>query len=370
MIYSFDEPAKGYKIIVSGCCPKGPQTTGAYRLVVGLNAPEVLSGGTTERGNPVLLDPTVVRVGLKLQQITFVDQVGENFGAVASLMMRWHDPALAYDPASCNCDFKAYNYDDFIDFAVENSLRWPEFTVYNQQERRWEQNKVVVLYPDGEAIYFERFWSKLQAPDFDFRKYPFDTQNFYIRIDSLYGDRFYVYEILEGFSEVGDQLGEEEWLVINSSTEVTTEISSTGQPVSRFTFGFETVRHLNYYIFRIFIPIIILITISWFIFFLRDYTKRIEAASANLLIFVAFNFTISNDIPRLGYMTIMDWVLITTFAVTGMSVLINVVLKLLEVKGKTDLATRIDNWVSWIYPIFYIIVMINIFLLFTDTKLF
>ena len=62
-----------------------------------------------------------------------------------------------------------------------------------------------------------------------------------------------------------DKLGEEEWVVTNFDTKITTQTEGTGYPSSSFSFRFEANRHLNYYIFRIFLPILIIIFVSWFI---------------------------------------------------------------------------------------------------------
>jgi hypothetical protein len=64
----------------------------------------------------------------------------------------------------------------------------------------------------------------------------------------------------------------------------------------------------------------------------------VDVASGNLLLFIAFNFTISNDLPRLGYLTLMDSILASTFVVTSLVVVFNGYLKWLEVRDKKSIA--------------------------------
>jgi hypothetical protein len=353
--YTFDAPAAGYRIAIDGCCAEGPQTTGAYRLLVGLNEPAVLSGEAAPGGRRLVRAPIPVAVGIKLQQITGVDQKAENYGAVASMQMEWVDAALAFRPDECNCREKVYTDSNFNQFLVDVNNRWPTFTLYNQQGNRWTQNRAAVIYPDGRAFYLERFSTTFQAPDFDFRLFPFDRQQFFIRVDSLYPVETYTFTDLEGFTDVGAQLGEEEWLVTDFDTRVSNEVVSTGNVTSRFSFGFEARRHLDYYIFRILLPILVIVLVSWITFFLRSYEKRIDIASGNLLLFIAFNFTISGELPRLGYLTLLDTILIGTFVITALVVIFNVMLKRLELAGRAESAERIDRNTIWLYPLAYVI---------------
>ena len=95
----------------------------------------------------------------------------------------------------------------------------------------------------------------------------------------------------------------------------------------------KTVNHnpmisLNYFSVRL----------SWATFILDEYRKRIDLAGANLLIYVAFNFAVSGDLPRLGYMTFLDFILFAMFITTGLIIVFNVGLRRLEIKGRDDLA--------------------------------
>ena len=342
--HSFSERVRNVRLIAADLSGE----EGDYRLLVGVNSPDVLSGKGEPTYVKMIQGPVDVQIGLKLQQITKVDQVAENFGAVAQLEMRWQDDELAYSPEECECQFREFNLSEFNAFASRKEAEWPQFTVFNQQGNRWIQNQNIVVWPDGRALYFERFTTDFQAPEFNFVKFPFDTQDLYMRIDSLFNARQVTYTASESLSGIGDKLGEEQWYVIESASEATVEDNT-----ARYNLRFTVQRQLIYYILRIFVPIIIIIIVAWFSFFLKDYGKRVDVAGANLLVFVAFNFTISGELPRLGYLTFMDVVLAGTFVITAIVVVFNVFLKRLELAGHRSAAERIDAFSIWIYPLAY-----------------
>ncbi len=347
--YTFPEEGSNYRLDISS----QDLTTGEYRLLLGSNVPEVLTGQATPAGTPIARPPIEAKVGVRLDQITDVDQQAENYGAVVSLRMEWTDPALAFSPDECDCAFKLFTQKDFDDFITLAGGQWPEFTLFNQQNNRWTQNKLVVVRANGHATYFERFTTTFQAPDFNFRQFPFDAQQFYIRVDAIFPEEYIVYSDLEEFTAVGTQLGEEEWYVTNSDTQVTSEAAATGNLSSRYSFHFEARRHLTYYIFRLFVPLLLIIIVAWITFFLKDYTRRIEATSANLLLFIAFNFTIGSSLPALGYLTFLDTILMAAFIISVLVVLYNTYLKWLEVHDRRDRAERIDRFMIWLYPLGY-----------------
>jgi hypothetical protein len=351
--YRLPRESEHYRLWISGKAASGTWTSGEFRLLLGLNAQEVRRGEGQPGGRTLVREAIPVGIGVKLQQITQVDQKAENFGVVGTLVMHWRDPALAFNPSEITDRFKVFTGDAFSAEMSRQRRVWPQFTIVNQQGHRWVQNRVVVIRPDGETAYLERFSTTLQAPDFDFRDFPFDVQRFYIRVDLLTPEWMFVLRDIEGYSEVGEKLGEEEWVITDHRTSFS-QGDILQRPVSRFNFEFSAKRHIAYYIFRILLPLSVIIAVSWILFFLKDYAKRVDAAGANLLLFIAFNFAISNDLPRLGYLTFLDTLLISAFLVTAVVLILSVYLRRQDMRGRQDFVAKVDRYVITFYPLAYL----------------
>jgi hypothetical protein len=364
MQYRLPWNAERYRIGITSKDPAGKATEGSFRLLLGLNAPEVLQCNGEPGGREILQHAIPVSIGVKLQQLTSVNQKSENFGVVATIVMHWKDPRLAYNPEKVPDRFKVFMGDAFSAEMNRQGQAWPQYTIVNQQNRQWVQNRFVVVQPDGEAVSLERVSLTLQAPEFDFRNFPFDKQQFYIRFDLLAPEWMFQFRELVGYSEVGEKLGEEEWVITDFHTS-TSKGQILQRPVSRFNFEFSATRHVEYYFFRILLPLIVIISVSWILFFLKDYAKRVDAAGANLLLFIAFNFAISSDLPRLGYLTFLDTLLISAFLVTAIVLILSVYLRRQDMKGRERFVARVDRYVITFYPLAYLLTIASVTMLFS-----
>jgi len=356
--YTFPTDSRNYLLEVGSCCEDSHLTQGEYRLLLGVNAPQVLTGQADIEGREIARPPIDVGVGLELEQIVKVDQQSEFFTTVANLHLEWTDPALAFNPESCQCEYKIYSPENFDKFLTEINNRWPDYSFHNQQGNRWLQNLNVIQFHDGHVVYTERFTTDFQV-DFDFRQFPFDTQEFVIRLDSILPEEFYRFYNLAEVSAIGQDTGEDEFILEELNVEISSVPSRAGF-VSRYIFSFEAPRHLSYYIFRIFVPILLIVLISWMTFFLKNYTHRIEVASANLLLFIAFSFSLAENYPRLGYLTFLDAVMAIMFIINSMVIIYNVWLRRLEMNDKVDMLERVDDVLDWVYPLIYVVLLIGL----------
>jgi hypothetical protein len=313
-------------------------------LLCYLYSPAVHALVSKDEAGSVDWEAIKVEVAFELHQIVSINQREEHFEGVGTLHIRYIDPALAYERKAGAPPFRLYTVDSFLKLVQEKGTYWPSMVLDNQQGRRAVSIQIIALTPEGDIRYLERFTTKFQTPNFDFRRYPFDEQEFHINVTSVLPTGFYVIEEMSGISGVGDALGEEEWVVSDVSTRVSTVEDRDGLEHSRFSLAFQAERHLTYYIVRIFIPVFIILLVSWFTFLLQDYVKRVDMGITTLLLFIAYSFAVSGDLPRLGYLTAMDAFMTGTFTITGTVLLVNVMFRRLQTRGREKLVARLDRY--------------------------
>jgi len=339
-----------------------PLTLQIVMLLCFLYSPAIHALVSEEEIQSVVRAPNTVEIAIKIDQIVGIDQREENYKVVATLLLRYRDQTLAYDVNASDPPFRLFNSDGFLKFAQEKGAHWPYMVLDNQQGRKDASTQLITVRPDGGVRYIERFTATFQAPNFDFSSFPFDEQEFHIDVTSVLPVGMYVLEEMPGLSGLGDNLGEEAWAFSDVSTQVSRVTGVTGLKSSRFSLVFSAQRHLTYYVARIFIPLFIILLVSWFTFLLRDFLKRVDVGITTLLLFIAFNFAVSNDLPRLGYVTAMDAFMTGTFMITGAVLLVNVVFRRLQTSGHEQLVLRLDRYAIMGYWPAYVVGMSVAFL--------
>lgn len=303
-----------------------------------------------DRGTDPIVERPEVAVAMRVDQITSVDQIAENFGVVGTLTIDWRDPKYAFRTDRCGCATLVLDDAGFRAFLAEKQARQPEFVFTNQQGRRFTHDQLYRVEPSGHVTFTERFDGTFQAPDFDFRRFPFDEQVFHIRLGLHESAENYRLTVADDGATLGPQLGEEQWLITSIGAAVVTYDGEQQMVISM-----TGVRHLTYYMVRIVIPMTVVLFMSWFVFFLRDLNKRIDVAAGNLLLLIAINFSIAADLPRLGYATFLDVALLLTFLGVAALVLINTWLKHLVERGDEASSQPLDRALRVSYPLFFLV---------------
>ena len=113
-------------------------------------------------------------------------------------------------------------------------------------------------------------------------------------------------------------------------------------------------RLTSYYIYKIILPIIFILTISWSVFWIRgsQLEAKVNVTIVCLLSLIAYNFIIDEDIPKLPYLTFMDTFILLSYFYTGIATILCVYSFLRKIKTGKDLSV-VDIYAQFIGPISY-----------------
>tara|TARA_B110000971_G_C19727762_1_gene371647 strand:- start:34 stop:576 length:543 start_codon:yes stop_codon:yes gene_type:complete len=78
---------------------------------------------------------------------------------------------------------------------------------------------------------------------------------------------------------------------------------------------FDIERKSRYYVIKIILPIILILTVCWSAVWIdpKEIESRLTITIVCLLSLIAYNFVIDSELPKLEYLTIMDYIILISY---------------------------------------------------------
>lgn len=300
---------------------------------------------------PVKNLPIDVRLALNINKIYDIRPVDESFNVDAYLGASWVD-ARAGKLVPVDKTYITLE-DAHVDEWHEHV--WiPSLEIINILGPKDISNKRLIIYKDGRVFYNERFNATLQS-SMNFRKFPFDTQKLQIMIEPfsysiskmvfspesrVYPTEHNAWPMLEWRAlERACQIGEAEYEYLADST--------AEKKFTQFSFSLTVERIPGYFLLQIFLPLAVIMLCAWSIFFVKDGATQLSLISTLMLTVYAFNFFITDSIPKLPYGTFLGKIIIISF----ISIFLQLIAHLIELRSEREFTTKQNFWIALFFVI-------------------
>ena len=307
-------------------------------------------------GPPKSDGPVVVRANFQLNDINEINEQDETFAFSGVLTLRWHDERQAFDPATTGVDEKIYQ--GAYQFNELSTGWFPQVILVNEAGMYEKPGSLLRIQPDGTLTLVETI-SALAKADLQMRRFPLDEQ----RLDAVFevlgfDDSEVVLRAEAETGSVGNMVRIPQW----SITRV--HMSTHGRPAphagsrgvaSAFVVSVDAQRESFYITRLVILPLIVIVLLSFSVFWMdrSSLGDRISVSFIGILTGVAYQFVMSDILPRISYLTLMHGVINLSFLAMCATVVINLVVGNLDQKGKSELADRIDRRCRWLFPLVY-----------------
>jgi len=198
----------------------------------------------------------------------------------------------------------------------------PTFEIINAVEIVKENDDEVKKLPNGELTRQLRVKGTFRSP-FHLQKFPFDQQNLQIIFEDFELDEKQLrYVAAKKPLSSNEDIQLSDWASVSLSHTEThfqypfTEEDLGDEPTySRFIIEINIERQLSFYITRFFIPLFIIVGISFLIFFIRPYEieTRMGIGMTSMLTLIAFSYSINELLPRVSYVVFLDRIVMLSY---------------------------------------------------------
>ena len=220
---------------------------------------------------------------------------------------------------------------------------------------------VVTVDPDGTVVYHQRYTGKLSQP-LKLSSFPMDTHTFTIQFAATghtVEEIEFVPDVLRrkanSFSagSMSSELSLPDWKVMKFTAEAGAYDPVEGVGSAGFSFQFEAKRYFAYYLWQVVLPLVLVVVMSWVAFWVDpdNVGVRVAVASSSILTLIAHRFVVANLLPRLPYMTRMDYLTVGSTLLVLLALIAVTWTSYLGAHGRETQAQRIDRWARLGFPV-------------------
>jgi hypothetical protein len=134
-------------------------------------------------------------------------------------------------------------------------------------------------------------------------------------------------------------------------------IDGTTDRISQVQFTLLVTRRFGFFIWKVFVPLLLMVTVSWTIFWMSvdDFGNQILVAITTILTVIAFAFSIESNLPKVTYVTHIDAFFLCCYFFVFLTVIeLMAVNMVLRSRGR-EAAIRIRHVAQWTVPSAFII---------------
>ena len=287
--------------------------------------------------------PTKVFTQMAIIDMDDVDTAKQTFESNVFYSLTWHDSRLA----------------NLSDEKIRKSVDevWTPGIQFINQQRLWKTfPEIVDIYPSGKVVYKQRVWGSFSQP-LELRDFPFDTQSFNVYLTSTGYDDNEVLLIpsVENPSFVMPHFSVADWKTLN--WDIKNEVSPVNPNKTFLVLSIKAIRNFGYFIIQMIIPLIIIVMMSWTVFWIDpdEGGVQIGVSTTAILTLIAYKFMVGAELPKFSYLTRLDSFILAATVLVFLSLVEVVITSRLAKHGKLAKAQKIDKLSRVIFPTFFLI---------------
>lgn len=281
---------------------------------------------------------TQIHVGFRLTDLTEIDDIKQTLTGDFAIRLTWTDTRLS----------QLHGCEIALD-----KVWTPSVVILNSGRLINSRPREVTILPDGKVSYLQRYYGSI-ASYHNLREFPFDDQKFAITlfpIDLLENQVQLVND--QSFTGKRDLLNISDWKIKAVNGRVGRQKSDTQDGFrSYYDFEIKARRFTGYYIWKVILPLCLIVSMSWCVFWISSEKIELQVglSSTSFLTLIAFLFATTALLPKLGYLTRLDWFMLGSTVFVFIALLVSVATGYLVVRKREILSFQIDRVCRIVFP--------------------